>query len=101
MDEAQAEADRQANDARVAQIEAQQQAEQQRQQAERDKQDANYNTYSTVYWGWGAGPRTWHNPAQQPTQWPENPATRGRQGTPGGLRTTQLSWGPRRPPQGW
>jgi len=75
--QAQAEADRQANAAKVQQIEAQQQAEQQRQQAEREKQDANYNTYSTVYWGWGAGPRTWHNPAQQPTQWPENPATRG------------------------
>ena len=71
--QAQAEADRKANEARVAAIEAEQQAEQQRQAEERAQQDANYNT---VYWGWGAGPRYWHNPGARP--WPENPATRGR-----------------------
>lgn len=76
--QAQAEADRQANAADVRQIEAQQQADQKRQQEERDNLDANNNSYNTVYWGWGAGPRTWHNPAQQPQQWPQNPATRGR-----------------------
>ena len=77
--QAQAEADRQANAAEVRQIESQQQAEQKRQQEERDELDANNNnSYNTVYWGWGAGPRTWHNPAEQPQQWPQNPATRGR-----------------------
>jgi hypothetical protein len=71
---AKAEAARQANDAKVAQIEAEQQADQQRQQEERDRLDANNNT---VYWGWGAGPRTWYNPGQA-EPWPENPATRGQ-----------------------
>lgn len=76
--QAQAEADRQANAAEVRQIEAQQQADQKRQQEERDEQDANNNSVNTVYWGWGAGPGYWHNPTQQPQQWPQNPATRGR-----------------------
>lgn len=71
--QAQAEADRQANEARVREIEAQQAAEQKQQQEERANYDANNNT---VYWGWGAGPRYWHNPSVQP--WPENPATPGR-----------------------
>jgi hypothetical protein len=72
--QAQAEADRRANEAKVNEIEAQQQADKKREEEERRKQDANYNT---VYWGWGAGPRYWHNPARV-SQWPENPATRGR-----------------------
>jgi hypothetical protein len=72
--QAQAEADRRANEAKVKEIEAQQQADQKREEEERRKLDANYNT---VYWGWGAGPRYWHNPARV-SQWPENPATRGR-----------------------
>lgn len=76
--QAQAEADRKANDANVKEIEAQQQADKKRQEEERNELDANNNTYDTVYWGWGAGPRNWHNPSQQPQQWPENPATRGR-----------------------
>ena len=76
--QAQAEADRQANAAKVQQIETQQQAENQRQQEERDKLDANNNTVNTVYWGWGAGPGYWHNPTQSPQQWPQNPATGGR-----------------------
>jgi hypothetical protein len=76
--QAQAEADRQANAAQVQQIEAQQQADNKRQQDERDKLDANNNSYNTVYWGWGAGPGNWHNPNQQPQQWPQNPATGGR-----------------------
>lgn len=71
--QAQAEADRKANDAKVNQIEAQQQAEQKQQDEERAKYDANNNS---VYWGWGAGPRSWHNPAARP--WPENPASHGR-----------------------
>jgi hypothetical protein len=70
--QAQAEADRKANEARIAAIEAEQQAEKQRKDEERARQEANYNT---VYWGWGAGPRYWHNPARP---WPENPASRGR-----------------------
>lgn len=79
--QAQAEADRQANDARVAQIQAQQEADRKRQEDERAKLDANSNSYynpNTVYWGWGAGPGYWHNPNQEPQQWPQNPATRGR-----------------------
>lgn len=76
--QAQAEADSQANAARVQEIEAQQQADNNRQQEERDKLDANNNSYNTVYWGWGAGPGNWHNPNQQPQQWPQNPATGGR-----------------------
>ena len=76
--QAQAEADRQANAARVQQIETQQQADKQRQQDERDKLDANNNTVNTVYWGWGAGPGYWHNPTESPQQWPQNPATGGR-----------------------
>jgi len=70
--QAQAEADRTANEARVAQIEAQQREDKKREEEERAKSDWNYNT---VYWGWGAGPRYWHNPNRP---WPENPATRGR-----------------------
>ena len=70
--QARAEADRKANEAKVNEIEAQQQADQKRQEEERDQMDANNNS---VYWGWGAGPRYWHNPSRQ---WPENPATRGR-----------------------
>jgi hypothetical protein len=70
--QAQAEADRQANEAKVAAIEAEQRAEEKRQDEERAQLNANSNT---VYWGWGAGPRYWHNPA---LPWPENPATRGR-----------------------
>ncbi len=79
--QAQAEADRQANAAEVQQIEAQQQADKQRQEEERNRLDANNNSYynnNTVNWGWGAGPGYWHNPTQQPQQWPQNPATRGR-----------------------
>jgi hypothetical protein len=70
--QAQAEADRKANEAEVAAIEAEQRADKKREDEERAELDANNNT---VYWGWGAGPRYWHNPARQ---WPENPATRGR-----------------------
>jgi hypothetical protein len=70
--QAQAEADRKANEAKVASIEAEQQAEQKRQEEERAKLDANSNT---VYWGWGAGPRYWYKPTRP---WPENPATRGQ-----------------------
>jgi hypothetical protein len=76
--QAQAEADRQANAAKVQQINAQEQADKKRQDEERDKLDANNNNYNTVYWGWGAGPGNWHNPTQQPQQWPQNPATGGR-----------------------
>jgi len=79
--QAQAEADRQANAAKVQQIEAQEQADKKRQEEERNQLDANNNSYynpNTVYWGWGAGPGNWHNPNQQPQQWPQNPATRGR-----------------------
>jgi hypothetical protein len=77
--QAEAEAARKANEARVEQIDAEQQAQQQRQQEQRDQLDANQPYYNTVYWGWGAGPRYWHNPAEHARQqWPENPATRGR-----------------------
>ena len=76
--QAQAEADRQANAAKVQQINAQEQADKKRQDEERDKLDANNNSYNAVYWGWGAGPGNWHNPNQQPQQWPQNPATGGR-----------------------
>lgn len=72
--QAKAKAEREANQAKVASIEAELQDEQQRQKKERDALDANNNT---VYWGWGAGPRYWYNPGRaQP--WPENPVTRGR-----------------------
>jgi hypothetical protein len=70
---AQAEADRKANEARVREIEAQQNAEKKREDEERAKLDANRNT---VYWGWGAGPAYWHRPVPRP--WPENPASGGR-----------------------
>jgi len=79
--QAQAEADRQANAAKVQQIEAQEQADKKRQEEDRNQLDANNNSYynpNTVNWGWGAGPGYWHNPNQQPQQWPQNPATRGR-----------------------
>jgi hypothetical protein len=69
-EQAQAEADRMANEATVAGIEAEQQAEKKRQEEERAKLDANRDT---VYWGWGAGPGYWHRPVPQP--WPENPAS--------------------------
>lgn len=72
-EQAHAAAVRKENDAKVAQIEAQQQADKQRQEEARDALDANNNT---VYWGWGAGPRYWYNPGPA-RPWPENPATRG------------------------
>lgn len=71
--QAQEEADRKANEAKVAEIEAEQQAEKKREDEQRAKLDANRNT---VYWGWGAGPRYWYQPSPQP--WPENPASGGR-----------------------
>jgi len=78
--QAQAEADRQANAAKVQQITAQQQADQKRQEEQRAELDANNNSYYSpnTVWGWGAGPGYWHNPNKQPQQWPQNPATRGR-----------------------
>lgn len=72
--QAKAQAAEEENEAKVAQIEAEQRADKQREEAERDRLDANNNT---VYWGWGAGPRYWYNPARVEV-WPENPATRGR-----------------------
>ena len=78
--QARAEADRQANAAKVQQIDTEQQADKKRQEDERNQLDANNNSYNpnTVYWGWGAGPANWNRPAQLPAQWPQNPATRGR-----------------------
>jgi hypothetical protein len=57
--QAQAEADRRANEARVAAIEAEQRAEREREEEERANDDV-------VYWGWGAGPAYWYNPAVRP-----------------------------------
>ncbi len=78
--QAQAEADRQANAAKVEQIEAQEQADKKRQEEERNQLDANNNSYynPNTVWGWGTGPGYWHNPTVEPQQWPQNPATRGR-----------------------
>ena len=78
--QARAEADRQANAAKVQQITAQQEADQKRQEEQRAELDANTNsTYNpNTVWGWGAGPGYWHNPNNEPQQWPQNPATRGR-----------------------
>ena len=69
---AKAEADKQANETKVAQINAQQQA--QKAQEEADSQQGQ----NQVYWGWGAGPGYWANPRYPRRTYP---TTR-----PGGVR---------------
>ena len=72
--QAREEADRQANEAKVQAIEAEQKADKEREADEREANQWN----NQVYWGWGAGPGYWHSPARPR---PGNPATspaRGR-----------------------
>jgi hypothetical protein len=70
--QAKAEADRKANEAKVAAIEAQQRADKQREAEEQAQQNASWNT---VYWGWGGGPRYWYRPVRPR---PVQPIERGR-----------------------
>lgn len=67
-------ADRQANDAKIQAIEADQQADKKRADEERKESFEGNSTY----WGWGAGPRYWPSPARtQPTN-PADSPTGGR-----------------------
>jgi len=61
--------DRQANEAAIQAIEAEQQAERQRVAAEEEKA----RRANSIHWGWGAGPRVWPIPSKP---LPTNPADR-------------------------
>ena len=53
-------ADRQANEARIREIEAEQAAEKEREEADRSVSDGGLPYYGDpVYWGWGVGPSYW------------------------------------------
>ncbi len=56
-------ADRQANEAAIQTIEAEQKAEKKQAEAEREA-DLRYR--NPVVWGWGHGPGYWHSPARGP-----------------------------------
>ncbi len=62
-------ADRQANEAAIKAIEAEQTAEKQREAAEQE----SARRANSVHWGWGAGPRYWPTPSEP---LPTNPADR-------------------------
>jgi hypothetical protein len=61
--------DRQANEAAIQAIEAEQKAERQREEAEQEKA----RRANSINWGWGAGPRVWPVPSKP---LPTNPADR-------------------------
>ncbi|MEN8163156.1 MAG: hypothetical protein ABFS37_03425 [Acidobacteriota bacterium] len=60
-------ADRQANEAKIQAIEAEQKAEREREAVEHEQTRPN----NSVHWGWGAGPRYWPVPSEP---LPTNPA---------------------------
>ena len=62
-------ADRQANEAAIRAIEAEQKADKQREATEQE----NAHRANSVNWGWGAGPRYWPTPSKP---MPANPADR-------------------------
>jgi hypothetical protein len=74
------EAYRQANEARVQAIEAEQRAQKEREEAESEASSGGLPVYGDpVYWGWGAGPGYWSRlPVQLPAV-PVRPAGGGRQ----------------------
>jgi len=55
-------ADRQAIDAKIEAIEAEQKAEKEKEAAEREKEQQRRNPVS---WGWGAGPSYWPQPVRR------------------------------------
>lgn len=66
---AQEQADRQANEAAIQAIEAEERAERDRQKVEREESERQ----NSVHWGWGTGPRYWPVPSEPP---PTNPVDR-------------------------
>jgi len=70
--QAQAEADRQANEARIKEINAEQKA--QKAQEEADRQEAQ----NPISWGWGAGPNYWPHPRYPRAYYPVAPRAGGR-----------------------
>ncbi len=71
---------RQANEARIQAIEAEQRAQKEREEAEREASSGGLPVYGDpVYWGWGAGPGYWSRlPVQLPAA-PVGPVGGGQQ----------------------
>ena len=63
---------RQANEAAIRQIEAEQEADRQREEREAAAGDSWARMNDMVYWGWGAGPAVWPQP------WPQGSSGGGR-----------------------